>query len=291
MANLDSTVGDSRYELGALVACSESHEVFRGHDRLLRRDVAIKIRRRNSPHTVVRQDRVFEGQVRCLAGIRDRAVVSIFDSVRAPGGRPAMVLEWLPGPTLSARQQSSSAPRAPRGVRPERDGGHGPAAARDEAVRLVTDLSRALVAVHEAGYCHGAVTPEHVIACPDGRFVLIGFGAVRGIAEAGSSTPDQPPQSPAGPNTEWEAATLEGDAAASAGERDVAGLRDLLLRDLSWRVASDPAESVNRLHLLAAVSGLRAHRGTAGLLELAAAAQPPMSPRPLSFPTSRSAAC
>jgi tRNA A-37 threonylcarbamoyl transferase component Bud32 len=76
-------------------------------------------------------------------------------------GRPYTIIEHVPGEALSAWLV--------------RRGGHG---GSGEILAILTMLAGALAAIHERGFVHGDVQPEHVVIGPRG-VRLIGFGLAR----------------------------------------------------------------------------------------------------------------
>ena len=54
----------------------------------------------------------------------------------------------------------------------------------DEIVRALRRTGEALVRLHESGWCHGAVTPEHVVVGTRGRIRLCSFGSAHPVDPA-----------------------------------------------------------------------------------------------------------
>lgn len=140
--------------------------VFRARDERLGRTVAVKVLAGSaamSPDGHRQVDR----EARILTRIAHPNIVRVL-FVTESGGAPAIVLEWIDGPTLEDHGRDAALP--PR-----------------EAAAIVADLARAVAAVHACGVVHRDITPANVLlAAGDGRPIpkLIDFGLARPDAEA-----------------------------------------------------------------------------------------------------------
>ncbi len=138
-------------------------EVFRAFDATLKREVALKLRRSNHQFAPA-AGRAFIEEARRLAQVRHPNVLAVHgagvDNV-LDHGRVGIWTDLIIGETL--------------GERIARDG---PMAAVD-LLRLLTELSAALAAVHAKAIVHGDLKPANVMqeAGQAGRFVLMDFGA------------------------------------------------------------------------------------------------------------------
>ncbi|MFP5317820.1 MAG: protein kinase domain-containing protein [Acidimicrobiia bacterium] len=156
---------DDRYELAELLGRGGTGEVWAARDRRLRRHVAVKLL---SPEAADRpgvRDR-FSAAARAAAGLHHPNVVVVYDSGE-DGGRPFLVMERLPGPTLA--EQIAGGPFVP-------------ARACDVAI----DVLAALEAAHATGIRHGDVKAANVLVGPDGRVKVADFG----LAHAGATVAD-----------------------------------------------------------------------------------------------------
>ena len=138
-------------------------EVFRAFDATLRREVALKLRRSNHQFAPA-AGRAFIEEARRLAQVRHPNVLAVHGAAvdTAVGDRRAGIwTDLIIGETLSARIT--------------RDG---PLAAV-ELLRLLTELSAALAAIHAKAIVHGDLKPANVMqeTGQAGRFVLMDFGA------------------------------------------------------------------------------------------------------------------
>ncbi|CAM3140121.1 protein kinase domain-containing protein [Stackebrandtia soli] len=167
------TVLADRYELTERVGDGGHGTVWRAHDRLLRRDVAVK------EVTLPPELPPDERQQRCERTLREAqaaaslshpSVVRVFDVINE-GGRPWIVMELLEARSLATIISSS-----------------GPMPARVVA-KIGLALTGALEAAHAAGILHRDVKPGNVLISSDGRCVLSDFGAAAGTAGTGHTAP------------------------------------------------------------------------------------------------------
>jgi serine/threonine protein kinase len=108
--------------------------VLRGFDEALQRPVAVKVLRPELVSEAARGRLLYEAQA--AARFRHEHVVSIYAAAQTPAGLPYLVMEYLPGPTLSHRL------RAHQPLEPH------------EAVRVVFQVAEGLAAAHAAGLVH-----------------------------------------------------------------------------------------------------------------------------------------
>jgi hypothetical protein len=132
-------------------------EVYRAHDPVLDREVALKLRRAGPSHAEG-SGRRFVEEARRLARVRHPNVLAVYGA-ELDEGRVGMWTELVRGQTLEERL--------------ERDGALG----EHEAAAIGLDLCRALAAVHAAGLVHGDVKASNVIRERGGRLVLADFGS------------------------------------------------------------------------------------------------------------------
>ncbi|HLI58989.1 MAG TPA: serine/threonine-protein kinase [Solirubrobacteraceae bacterium] len=143
--DLRGTALDGRYELRELIGEGAFGRVYRGHDRRLEREVAIKVVKpwwAEDPEWVA----VFEREARLLARVNHPGIVQIHDVGQCADGL-YYVSELVVGEDLAARLC--------------RAGGAGldPAAARS----LALGLCEALAGAHAAGIVHRDVKPANVL--------------------------------------------------------------------------------------------------------------------------------
>jgi tRNA A-37 threonylcarbamoyl transferase component Bud32 len=145
-----------RYRLNVLIGRGAYGEVWRAHDPVLDRDVALKTLRSDRqypPSTVSR----FLDEGRKLARLKHPGIVPVYD-VGHDQGRCFIVSEFIAGETLAERL--------------ERDGRMPPA----DAVAIAADVADALHAAHREGIVHRDVKPSNILLDERGRPHLADFG-------------------------------------------------------------------------------------------------------------------
>ena len=133
-------------------------EVYQAWDSRLDREVALKLLRRRESRRSAGSSLVDEG--RLLAKVRHANVITVYGAERI-GDHVGVWMEFVDGPTL-AQIVTSNGPFAPA-----------------EVARIGRDLCGALGAVHRAGLLHRDIKAQNVMRDPDGRVVLMDFGAGR----------------------------------------------------------------------------------------------------------------
>ena len=144
-------------------------EVFRAFDATLKREVALKLRRPNHQFAPA-AGRAFIEEARRLAQVRHPNVLAVHGAA-VDDGRAGIWTDLIIGETLSARV-AHTGPFAPA-----------------ELLRLLTELSAALTAVHAKAIVHGDLKPANVMqeTGVPGRFVLMDFGAGAQLDDQGQA--------------------------------------------------------------------------------------------------------
>jgi serine/threonine protein kinase/beta-lactam-binding protein with PASTA domain len=160
---------DGRYELHALIGEGTFGRVYRGRDRRLARNVAVKVIKpwwAEDPEWV----RSFEREVQLLASVNDPGIVQIFDVGSAPEGL-YYVSELVDGVSLSKRLKA---------------GPLGPV----EACDIAEQLADALAAAHAQRVVHRDIKPANVLITSGHRVKVGDFGIARLFEEnaEGSAT-------------------------------------------------------------------------------------------------------
>jgi serine/threonine-protein kinase len=147
-----------RYRLTESLGKGGMGEVWRAYDERLNRYCAIKVlRQMEDPATAER----FSREARTLASLRHPGVVTVYD-YGVDAGRPYLVMELLPGPSLAELLRSS----APLEI---------------DTVRLYgSQVASALQAVHDAGVVHRDLKPANVVLDNTGSARLVDFGIALG---------------------------------------------------------------------------------------------------------------
>jgi eukaryotic-like serine/threonine-protein kinase len=151
-----------RYELEELVGSGGMSSVYRAHDRVLERTVAIKVlhERLAAQSDVV--DR-FRREAKLVAGLSHQNIVAVIDRGE-DGGRPFIVFEYISGENLKQLVVRT-----------------GPLPV-DQALELAIQVARGLAFAHEKGFVHRDVKPQNVLLNGNGEAKVTDFGIARALA-------------------------------------------------------------------------------------------------------------
>jgi eukaryotic-like serine/threonine-protein kinase len=150
-----------RYELVELIGRGGMSSVWRSHDRLLDRTVAIKVLHE---HYTTDEEYVerFRREARSVAQLSHPNIVTVIDRGEE-GGRQYIVFEYVEGENLKQVIQRS-----------------GPLPVR-EALLLALQMARALGFAHDRGLIHRDVKPQNVLLNEDGQAKMTDFGIARSV--------------------------------------------------------------------------------------------------------------
>jgi eukaryotic-like serine/threonine-protein kinase len=152
-----------RYRLEERIAAGGAGEVWRGHDTVLARAVAVKLLRpeyAEHPETLAR----FRAEARHAAGITHPGIAQVYDY--GEDRRPFLVMELVDGPSLAAVLAG------------------GPLDAT-HTMEVAAQTATALAAAHAAGLVHRDIKPANLLIGPGGQVKITDFG----IAYAAGSAP------------------------------------------------------------------------------------------------------
>jgi len=149
-----------RYELEKLVGSGGMSNVFRAHDRLLERTVALKILHEQYTRDEDYVER-FRREARAVAQLTHPNIVTVIDRGEQEG-RQFIVFEYIDGENLKELTN-----RGPLEV--------------SEAIRLALQVARALSFAHERGLVHRDVKPQNVLLNEDGQAKVTDFGIARSL--------------------------------------------------------------------------------------------------------------
>ena len=149
----EATLGD-RYRIESLIARGGMADVYRAHDEVLDRPVAVKVFR---PGTA--EPERFRNETLLLAQLEHPHLVSLYDGGDHDGA-PFLVMELCLDATMFDRMAN------------------GPLSSYDVAA-LGTGVADALAAVHDRGIVHRDVKPSNILFAVNGRAVLADFGVAR----------------------------------------------------------------------------------------------------------------
>lgn len=134
-----------RYRLVAQIGQGGMARVFRADDTALGRTVAVKVLRPAVEEAVSAPERA-RSEVTLLASLNHPSLVTLFDA-HLTGSPDYLVMEFVDGPTLSARIAEGPVPPA-------------------EVATLAAELGEALHVVHGSGVVHRDVKPSNVLLAP-----------------------------------------------------------------------------------------------------------------------------
>lgn len=147
---------DGRYVLHDLVGSGGMADVYRATDRVLDREVAVKLLRHQLGDAGA--TRRFEREARTLASLAHPNLVRVLDVSEPAAEQPYLVMDLVDGPTLGQRLRASGPLDHP-------------------TIRaLGRQLAGALACVHAHGVIHRDVKPGNILLRTDGTPLLTDFG-------------------------------------------------------------------------------------------------------------------
>jgi tetratricopeptide (TPR) repeat protein/predicted Ser/Thr protein kinase len=151
------TVLNNRYQVKAELGRGGMGVVYRAHDTLLERDVAVKLLSRQALGSEGRARLLHEA--RATAKLNHPNIVSVYDAGEVDGA-PFIVMELVEGASLHERR--------PEGLH--------------EILAIARQVCAALEHAHAYGVIHRDIKPENVALTPDGTAKLMDFGLARSVA-------------------------------------------------------------------------------------------------------------
>ena len=158
------TVLDNRYDVGRPLGSGGMGEVFLARDRVLGRDVALKVLRGQYAGDSEFAER-FKREAQSAASLSHPNIVQVYDRGDTEEGSSYIAMEYVPGGTLKEKIVA----KGPLGT--------------PEAAALGAEVAEALGAAHERGMVHRDIKPQNVLLTDKGDAKVADFG----IARAGSS--------------------------------------------------------------------------------------------------------
>ena len=155
------------YEVLSAIGAGGMGEVYKARDTKLDRDVALKILPDafvNDPERLAR----FQREAKVLASLNHPNIAAIY-GLEESGDSPALVLEYVPGPTLQDRIAKGPIPL-------------------DEALPIARQIAEALEAAHEQGIIHRDLKPANVKVKDDGTVKVLDFGLAKALGPELSDT-------------------------------------------------------------------------------------------------------
>jgi serine/threonine protein kinase len=155
-----------RYRILATLGKGGMGHVYRAHDTLLRRDVAVKMlhaeRTSGEERTVEEAAALLLREARAAAALSHPNAVAVFD-VGEVDGRGYIAMELVSGKPLRAYVGD-------------------PTVAPDRKLRWLVAVASALDAAHQAGLVHRDIKPENILVRDDDSIKVLDFGIAKRIA-------------------------------------------------------------------------------------------------------------
>ena len=162
----------NRYQASDVIGSGRTSEVHRGLDKLVGRDVVIKVLRADlsrDPSFHVR----FHREAKNAAALNHPAILAVYDSGEretAAGPVPYIVMEYVDGQTLQDLI-ANGGPVPPR-----------------RALQIAAEMCAALDFSHRHGIVHRDIKPANVMLGQDGTVKVMDFGIARAIAGGPANT-------------------------------------------------------------------------------------------------------
>jgi serine/threonine-protein kinase len=186
-----------RYQILERVGRGGMGVLFRGHDPVLDREVAVKVMLADFSDDTEQMRPRFYREAKAAAKLQHRNIVTVFEFAEE-NNQPHIVMEFLRGTPLSTRMEEQ------------------PPLTLDDKLDIVAQLCNGLGYAHSQGVVHRDVKPANVFLLEDGTVKLLDFG----IAKLATSN-----------------LTRQGDVVGSApymSPEQVAGTQDLDGRSDVW---------------------------------------------------------
>lgn len=148
-----------RYEILERVGRGGMGVLYRGHDAVLDREVAIKVMSADFAADESSRPRFYR-EARAAAKLQHRNIVTIFE-FGEEDGTPYIVMEFLHGQDLAKRMKAQ------------------PPLALETKLDIVAELCTGLHFAHEQGVIHRDVKPANIRLLPDGSVKLLDFGIAK----------------------------------------------------------------------------------------------------------------
>ena len=161
------------YEIIRTLGQGGMGDVYLARDTRLGRRVALKFLQRVDPQHSAR----FAAEARATAQLSHENIVALYD-VAEHASLPYMVLEYVPGKTLSAWLKERRS-----------DFGRGPEVPASRVAELMLPVARALHRAHEAGIVHRDLKPANIMLAESGVVKVLDFGIAKLLGDVGAPEP------------------------------------------------------------------------------------------------------
>lgn len=158
----DLVVLNNRYQLDERLGSGGMAVVFRAHDLMLERDVALKILRESFSDDPAFQER-FRQEAKAAANLSHPNIVTVHD-FGLDQGRLFIVMEYVPGAHLKSILQSQGRLTI------------------EGAVSVMIQACAGIGYAHRAGLVHCDIKPHNFLITPDKRVKVTDFGIARALA-------------------------------------------------------------------------------------------------------------
>jgi serine/threonine-protein kinase len=159
---------DNRYVLGESLGSGGMGEVYLARDRVLERDVALKVLRSQYAGNEEFAER-FRREARSAAGLSHPNIVQVYDRGETQDGTSYIAMEYVPGGTLKEQIER----RGPFGA--------------SETAAVGAQITDAIGAAHERGVIHRDIKPQNVLVTASGDLKVTDFGIARAASAVTSS--------------------------------------------------------------------------------------------------------
>jgi hypothetical protein len=160
ICTMDKILIDERYELWDMAGSGGMGEVYLAYDRVLDRQVAIKLLKARYASDEEFVER-FRHEARSAASLYHPHIVPVFAWGESKDGTCYIVMEYLPGGTLKDRIIS-------KGALPT-----------CTAAAVALQIGKALRAAHEHGVIHRDIKPHNILITDSGHVKVADFGIAR----------------------------------------------------------------------------------------------------------------
>src|SRR5919202_2439117 len=168
MSEAKRTLLDNRYDVGRPLGSGGMGEVFLARDRVLGRDVALKVLRRQYAGDSEFAER-FLREARSAASLSHPNIVQVYDRGETGDGTSYIAMEYVSGGTLNEQIEE-----------------WGPFDAR-KAAAVAARIADVLGAAHERGVIHRDIKPQNVLVTAWGDLKVTDFGIARAASAVTSS--------------------------------------------------------------------------------------------------------